>query len=86
MAEFIRNVNLLYHEATFQTDMEEWAAKTMHSTARQAAQIAVKANAGKLIIGHFSNRYKTNDSFLTEAREMFPNTDLATEGQRFKVE
>jgi ribonuclease Z len=85
-AEFIRDVNLLYHEATFQTDMEGWAARTMHSTARQAAEIAVKANAGKLIIGHFSNRYKTSASFLTEARETFPNTDLATEGRRFKVQ
>jgi ribonuclease Z len=84
--EIIRNVNLLYHEATFQTDMVEWAAKTMHSTARQAAEIAVKANAGKLIIGHFSNRYKTSVSFLSEAREIFTNTELATEGRRFLVE
>jgi ribonuclease Z len=86
VVEIIRNVNLLYHEATFQSDMEEWAAKTMHSTARQAAEIAVKANAGKLIIGHFSNRYKTSVSFLSEAGEIFTNTELANEGRRFLVE
>lgn len=85
-ADFIQNVNLLYHESTFQADMEEWAAKTMHSTARQAAEFAVKAKAGKLIIGHFSNRYKSNNSFLAEACEVFPNTELATEGRKFRVE
>jgi ribonuclease Z len=84
-ASFIRPVSLLYHEATFQSDMEDWAAKTSHSTARQAAGIAVSAKTGKLIIGHFSNRYKKHDMLLQEAREVFPMTELAEEGKKFTV-
>ena len=84
-ASFIRPVSLLYHEATFQSDMQDWAAKTFHSTARQAAEFAVNAKAGKLIIGHFSNRYKKTDSFLLEAREVFLKTELAEEGKKFTV-
>lgn len=83
--ETIRGVNLLYHEATFQSDLEEWAGKTLHSTARQAAAFAREAGAGKLIIGHFSNRYDDDDSFLTEAREIFPETEAASDGKRYSI-
>ena len=85
-AEFIRGVNLLYHEATFLSGMEQWAEKTLHSTARQAAGFALKAEAGKLIIGHFSNRYKSVDPFLEEATAIFPETLLAEDGKRYPIE
>ena len=85
-AEFIRGVNLLYHEATFLSDMEQWAEKTLHSTARQAAEFAGKAEAGKLIIGHFSNRYKSVESFLEEAAAIFPATILAEDGKSYPIE
>ena len=69
ITEQIQNVDVLFHEATF-TDSEKARAKaTQHSTARQAADIALKANAGQLIIGHFSARYETEECLLNEARE-----------------
>ncbi len=85
ITEIIKNVDLLYHEATFLTNLEDWATKTLHSTARQAASVALKAGAKKLIIGHFSTRYKNPDDFVQEAREVFENTELATEGSKFSI-
>jgi ribonuclease Z len=76
----LRHVSLLYHEATFLDDNAERAAEVYHSTARQAATIAAKAEVGRLLIGHFSSRYKQFDSFLEEARTVFSETYLATEG------
>ncbi|MCC7520670.1 MAG: ribonuclease Z [Flavobacteriaceae bacterium] len=76
----IKNVDLLYHEATFTSKDEELAIKTGHATARQAAQIAKKAKVGKLIIGHFSNRYRGFHDHLMEARKVFENTELASDG------
>lgn len=76
----IKNVDLLYHEATYLKDLAERAAQRFHSTTEQAATIAKKANAKKLIIGHFSSKYEVLDDFLKEAAEVFPNTELALEG------
>lgn len=83
--DIIGKADLLYHEATFMTDLEAMAAKTLHSTARQAATIAMKAGVTKLLIGHFSTRYKNTDGFLKEAREIFENCEIASEGQRYVV-
>jgi len=77
----IRGVDVMYHETTFQTDREELAARTGHSTAAQAATIARKAEVGKLIIGHFSSRYKDISGFVTEAQSIFPATVPAQEGK-----
>ncbi len=82
----IRGVDLLYHEATFMHDMVERAQTTFHTTSFQAATIAKKAEVKKLIIGHFSARYKELQPLLDEARTVFPNTELAIEGNRFEVE
>lgn len=76
----IKGVDLLYHEATYLKDLAERAAQRFHSTTEQAATIAKKANAKKLIIGHFSSKYEVLDEFLKEASEVFPNTELALEG------
>lgn len=81
----IKDVDLLYHEATFLSDNENLAEKTHHSTARQAAQIAAKAKVKQLIIGHFSTRYKDMTLFGKEAREVFPATYLAREGATFDI-
>ncbi|MBL7928047.1 MAG: ribonuclease Z [Bacteroidia bacterium] len=81
----ISRVDLLYHEATFLHDMAERAEATFHTTARQAAQIAVKASVKKLLIGHFSARYRDLEPLLKEARSVFSNTELAIEGLTFKV-
>lgn len=76
----VKNVDLLYHEATYLKDLAERAAQRFHSTTEQAATIAKKANAKKLIIGHFSSKYEVLDEFLSEAAEVFPATELALEG------
>lgn len=72
----IKNVTVLYHESTFLHDLKEMADYTGHSTALEAATIAKKAEVGKLILGHFSNRYGDLSVFTDEAREIFPNTYL----------
>ncbi|MBD2704344.1 ribonuclease Z [Spirosoma sp. BT702] len=77
----LQGVDMLYHEATFLEDNAERAAEVFHSTARQAATIAAKAHVGRLLIGHFSSRYKQYELFLTEAQAVFPETYLAIEGQ-----
>jgi len=77
----INQVNLLYHESTFMSDMLERAEQTFHSTAHQAAIIANKAQAGQLILGHYSVRYKDLTPLLKEAQAVFPNTVLGKEGE-----
>ena len=81
----IKDVDLLYHESTFLEEKADRAKQTFHSTAKQAAQMAVLANAQKLILGHFSARYGNLEEFLEEAKPIFPNTELATEGQLFSL-
>lgn len=76
----LHGVDLLYHEATFLEDNAVRAAEVYHSTARQAATIAAKAQVGRLLIGHFSSRYKQFEPFVEEARALFPETYLAEEG------
>lgn len=83
--EQIKSASLLYHEATFLNDMLDRAKHTHHTTALQAAQIALQTNAHQLIIGHFSARYKTLNEFLDEAQSIFPNTELAVEGKTFII-
>jgi ribonuclease Z len=81
----IKNVDLLYHEATFTEELKDWAKNTLHSTALDAAKIAQAANAKKLILGHFSARYKDIDLFLQEAKTIFPETFAAVDGYTFKI-
>jgi len=81
----VHGVDLLYHEATFLDNQQELASKTFHSTARQAAEVAHRAKAGRLLLGHFSSRYKDLSPFLEEARAVFSNTDIADEGSLFDV-
>ena len=81
----IKDVDLLYHESTFLEEKADRAKQTFHSTAKQAAQMAVLANAQKLILGHFSARYGHLEEFLEDAKPIFPNTELATEGQLFSL-
>lgn len=82
---FIRHVDLLYHESTFANDMGEHAALVGHSTTIEAATIAKKANAGKLILGHYSSRYTDLDILLVEAKTIFPETVLGVDGETHTV-
>lgn len=81
----IENVDVLYHEATFLHDLKEMADYTGHTTALEAARIARKANVGKLILGHFSNRYGDLSVFTSEARQVFPNTFLPKQLEPVKI-
>jgi len=81
----IRNSDVLYHEATFTHDRQADARAKFHSTAREAATIALKAGVKKLLIGHYSARYKELDELLEEARTVFPETHLATDGLKIQI-
>ncbi|MEJ7779974.1 MAG: ribonuclease Z [Daejeonella sp.] len=83
--DFIINADTLYHEATFMHDMLGRAEETFHTTSLQAAGIALKSGAKKLLIGHFSARYKELNPLLEEAKSVFPQTFLATEGITFEI-
>ena len=83
--KLISSVNCLYHESTFLDLHSDLAKKTKHSTASDAAKIASAANVGKLILGHFSNRYKNQEKFLSEAKIHFKNVELAIEGTEFDI-
>lgn len=85
LADDVRGVDILYHEATFAHDMVERAGVTYHTTALQAATLAKAAEVKQLLIGHFSARYKDLSPLLEEARSVFPQTELALEGKRFKA-
>ena len=82
---YIRNVNLLYHEATFDNSQEHLARDKFHSTAAQAALIAQKAHAGKLLLGHFSARFKEKEHLLKEAEVVFNNSELSVEGECYEI-
>lgn len=81
----IKNVDLLYHEATFLTDKEDLAFKTKHATAKQAATIAKNAKVKQLIIGHYSGRYKDITVFKEEAKIVFEHVQLAKPGEEFFI-
>lgn len=81
----IRNVDLLYHEATFLEKEENRAAETYHSTAKQAATIALKSSAKRLVLGHFSARYKTIENHINEAKTIFDRVFIPEDGEQFNV-
>ena len=83
ITEQIRECDLLYHESTFLKKDQNFAVKTFHSTAEQAAIIAKNSNVKKLILGHFSSRYNDLDLFLNEAKNIFANCELAIENKSF---
>ena len=81
----IENVDVLYHESTFLESEDALALKTLHSTAKQAAQIALKANVKLLILGHYSTRYDNITVFQEEAKTIFPEVLLADDGKTFEL-
>lgn len=79
----INGVDVLYHESTFLESEETLAGKTMHSTAKEAATIALKANVKQLVLGHYSTRYENISLFKEEAETIFPEVLLADDGRSF---
>ncbi|MCD4793580.1 MAG: ribonuclease Z [Bacteroidales bacterium] len=82
---YIKNVDFMYHEATFAEDLKEVAEQTKHSTSVDAATIAKKVKAGTLLIGHFSSRYKSYELILNEAQAIFKNTIAVNDGDVYKI-
>ena len=80
IAEKIKGVDLVYHESTYLDELSKKAGERFHSTSKQAAMIAKKAGAKKLLLGHFSSMYDVLDPFKDEACEVFENTEIAEEG------
>ncbi|HOV10923.1 MAG TPA: ribonuclease Z [Bacteroidales bacterium] len=85
IVRYIEKASLLYHEATFMHDRQTNAGEKQHSTTIQAATIAKQAKAGKLLIGHFSARYDELTKVIEETRSVFPDADLAIEGNVYKI-
>jgi ribonuclease Z len=85
LAAWVKGTDLLYHEATFLHELADEARKKGHATAHEAAEIARAANAGQLILGHFSTRYSNVDAHEAEARTIFPNSFAARDLYRFVV-
>ncbi len=85
LASWVSGVDLLYHEATFGEEYRSLAIQTGHSTARQAAQVASEAGAGRLLLGHFSARYRSVAPLEKEAQELFPNSEAAREGVTYEI-
>ncbi|MGA1976742.1 MAG: ribonuclease Z [Bacteroidales bacterium] len=85
LASFVKDVDLLYHEATFDKSLSDLAAITGHSTTADAAKVASEAKAKTLLIGHFSARYKDILPLVAESREVFPQTFPAIDGQTYEV-
>ena len=83
VARRVKGADLLYHEATYAAAERRQAKERGHSTSVDAAETALAAGAKRLIIGHFSSRYKEPSVLLDEARAVFPATDIATEGETY---
>jgi ribonuclease Z len=85
LASFIRGVTVLYHEATFDNSKSDLALLTGHSTTTDAASVALEAEAGALLIGHFSARYKDSETLVAEARTIFPETYAAEDDKTYDI-
>ena len=85
LSEICQGVNLMYHEATYLDYMKDQAASRMHSTTKEAALVAKYSKVNKLLIGHYSSRYNDLEVLVEEAREVFRNTEIATEGKIIEI-
>lgn len=83
---FIKDADLLIHEAVFLEEKKDRAKETMHSTALQAAKLAKKANVKQLILTHISPRYKDSKVILEEAIKVFKNTLIAEDLMQITIE
>lgn len=86
LAKMVEGVDMLYHEATYAAAERKLAKQRGHSSTVDAAKVACMAKAGRLLIGHFSSRYKDLNALCEECREIFPATDIAREGETFNIE
>ena len=85
LAQWVKGVSVLYHEATFPAEMSEMAEKTFHSTTLQAAQCAKDAGVGHLLVGHYSSRFPSLDFYLDELRSVFHESFLTRDMDVFEI-
>ncbi len=85
LAKHISGANLLYHEATYASDCTQKALEYCHSTAAEAAAFAKQSNVKRLLIGHYSDRYASEQILLDEAQPIFTDTQAAQEGMTIDV-
>ena len=85
LSQWVKGATLLYHEATFPSEMSEMAEKTHHSTTIQAASAALEAGVGRLVVGHYSSRFPSVDFYLDQIRTIFPESYLAHDGDVFEI-
>ena len=85
LKDWIKGIDVLYHEATFPAEMTEMAEKTFHSTTLQAAQVAKDADVKKLIVGHYSSRFPSVDFYMDEIQTIFPEVTLAHDGDVIEI-
>jgi len=83
LSQWVKGVNYLYHEATYLNEMADKAQFRYHSTTVQAAQCAKDAEAGTLLVGHYSSRIREFESFLEECKSVFPNSIAARDLDEF---
>ena len=83
--EVAMNADVLIHDASFSSELQEWAVESKHSTAREAAEIAKNAGVSKLLLGHFSARFKDLSVLEQEAQSVFPNSYLSREGETYEI-
>ncbi len=82
---YVQEVDLMYHEATFLHELQDRAKETFHTTSLEAAEIALETGAKKLLLGHYSARYKDLSPLLDEAKQVFEHTELSFEGKWYLV-
>ena len=85
LAGWVDGATVLYHEATFPADMAEMAEKTFHSTTLQAAQCALDAGVGRLLVGHYSSRFPSVEFYLDELRSVFPESYLTKDMDEIEI-
>jgi len=86
LAEWVKGVDLLYHEATYPKELKDKAVQYFHSTTEDAAACALSANAGKLVVAHYSSRVKDKSVFETECKQIFANSYAADDGDEFEID
>ena len=82
----VEGVDMLYHEATYAAAEKKLAKERGHSSTVDAAKVADMAKAGRLLIGHFSSRYKDLEALCEECREIFPATEIARERETYHIQ
>ncbi|MBQ5726170.1 MAG: ribonuclease Z [Alistipes sp.] len=86
LAKMVAGVDMLYHETTYAAAEKKIAKERGHASTADAAKVALAAGVGRLLIGHFSSRYKDLQPLVEECREIFPASDIAEEGKTFLIE